>query len=173
MNVNLIGASDTARGKQLVWFECDKGWLGVEPEYRKRAYDFISRAEFNRDPMHYHKTSITLLEVMNWAEHVGVPYEISTVTPDVVAQQRLRAKMENEKIAIERQAAECFKNGFNTVPEKKEPSHRIGLIRDIIDELDKKFSMRPKPIEHDCYYLLRNIAKYIVEQADDQRDPEG
>lgn len=157
----------------LAWFQCDKGWFGVEIKYHKRVYEFISRTEFERNPMYCHKNSITLLESMNWAEGIGIPYEISTVMPDVVAEQLQRVAVMNERLAQVRRETEALRNGLSAVLVKKEPSHRIELIREAVDKLTKQYQARAKPIETECYYLLRNIAKYIVEQADGQRDPEA
>jgi hypothetical protein len=49
-------------------------------------------------------------------------------------------------------------------------SHRIPIIKECLREL-KRYEGRPKPIDKDLYRLIRNIAKYIVEQEIEQTEP--
>jgi len=44
-------------------------------------------------------------------------------------------------------------------------SHRIPIIKECLEEL-KQYEGREKPIDHNIYRLIRNMAKYIIEQEE-------
>ncbi|MGE5398100.1 MAG: hypothetical protein ACM3MK_11295 [Chitinophagales bacterium] len=51
-------------------------------------------------------------------------------------------------------------------PEHNSISHRVDLMREYLAKLDRQYKGCAKPVDPEFYYLVRNMAKYLIEQAE-------
>jgi len=85
-------------------------------------------------------------------------------------------KYPEDMAACDRYRAECAELPWLPVPARettKPPeqngiSHRINLMRECLQKLDEQYQCCKKPVEPEFYYLVRNMAKYLIEQAESE-----
>lgn len=138
----------------LSWFECDKAWIGVEQKDYKKAElvfeDLMSRRNSYSSSVSdylFIATPLSLWQVMMQLEKLGVDYWIQgRENPNGKGAQATKDIVLRERLAT-----------FSTRP-------LIDAIQEHLDALTKKYEGCEKPMDSECYWLLRDIAKHILQQ---------